>query len=148
MALDPNRELLRHVVATIAFRGGIAIRDVPDHFANLRITAETRSPVEILAHIGDLLVGSHHLLKGEFVEVRSEPLAWNDEVDRFYSALRQLDAFLATDSTLAHSPEKMIQGPIGDTLTHVGQIVILRRIACIPVKEESYFAAEVIPGTF
>jgi len=145
---DPKRELLRHMVATIAFRGGVAIRDAPDDFAGFRVTNDTRSPAEILAHIGDLLVGSYHLLKGEFIELRSEPLPWTNGVDRFYSAVRQLDAFLSTDSPLAYPPEKMVQGPIGDALTHVGQIVILRRIAGCPIAEESYFLSEVVPGSF
>jgi hypothetical protein len=148
MPVEPKRELLRHAVATIAFRGGVAVRDVPDHFADFRVTPETRSPAEILAHIGDLLVGSHHLLKGEFIELRSEPLAWNDEVERFYSAIRELDAFLASETPLAHSPEKMLQGPIGDALTHVGQIVILRRIAGTPINQEPYFTADIVPGSF
>ena len=148
MSKDPKRDLLRHMVATVAFRGGVAIRDAPDDFADLRLTAETRSPAEILAHIGDLLVGSYHLLKGEFIEIRSEPLPWANEVERFYSAVRQLDAFLSTDSPLAHPTEKMVQGPIGDALTHVGQIVILRRIAVCPIGEVAYFSAEVTPGTF
>jgi len=148
MINDPKRELLRHMVATIAFRGRVAIREAPDDFAGLRVTPETRSPAEILAHIGDLLVGSHFLLIGEFVEIRSEPLPWRDEVERFYSAVRELDSFLASDVPLAHPAEKMIQGPIGDALTHVGQIVILRRIAGCPIAEEAYFSAEVIPGRF
>jgi hypothetical protein len=136
------------MVATVAFRGGVAIRDVPDDFAGFRVTDDTRSPAEILAHIGDLLVGSYHLLKGEYIELRSEPLPWANEVERFYSAVRQIDAFLSTDSPLAHPPEKMVQGPIGDALTHVGQIVILRRIAGCPIAEQAYFSAEVIPGRF
>ena len=148
MAKDEKRELLRHMVATIAFRGGVAIRDAPDYFAVFRVTAETRSPAEILAHIGDLLVGSHHLLNGEFVEIRSESLPWQQEIERFYSAIRRLDAFLSTDSPLAYAAEKMVQGPMGDALTHVGQIIILRRIAGCPIKEEAYFSAEVIPGRF
>jgi hypothetical protein len=148
MTADPKRDLLRHTVATIAFRGGVAIRGVNPDFAGFRPTPETRSPVEILAHMGDLLVGSHYLLKGEYAEVNSEPLPWNDEIARFHLAVRGLDAFLASDTPLAHSPEKMIQGPIGDALTHVGQIVILRRIAGLPIEPEPYFTASVVPGIF
>ena len=148
MNLDSKRELLRHAVATVAFRGRIAIADAPADFAGFRVTEATRSPAEILAHIGDLLVGSHFLLKGEFVQLASAPLSWDAEVERFFAAVRELDAYLASGSPLAHTPEKMIQGPIGDALTHVGQIVILRRIAGFPVRREPYFTAEIVPGTF
>ena len=148
MNSDPKRELLRHAVATIAFRGRVAIADAPTNFAEFRVTEGTRSPAEILAHIGDLLIGSHYLLQGEFVELASEPLPWDREVERFFAAVREFDAFLASDAQLAHPIEKMIQGPVGDALTHVGQIVILRRIAGAPIREVPYFTAEIVPGTF
>ena len=148
MITDPKRELLRHMVATVAFRGGIAIENAPADFADFRIAESTRSPAEILAHIGDLLLGSRYLLQGEFVEIVSQPLPWEAEIARFVSAVRELDAFLASDQELVHPVEKMVQGPIGDALTHIGQIVLLRRIAGAPIKQQPYFAAEVIPGTF
>ena len=66
---DPKRELLRHMVATVVFRGRIALADAPSDFAEFRVTPETRSPAEILAHIGDLLVGTRILLQGDFVEL-------------------------------------------------------------------------------
>jgi hypothetical protein len=44
--------------------------------------------------------------------------------------------------------EKFVQGPIGDALTHVGQLVFLRRIAGAPVKQEPYFTAEITPGNY
>ena len=148
MTVDPKREVLRHAVATIAFRGGIAIAGTPAEFANFRATESTRSPVEILAHIGDLLIGSHYLSRGEFIQLASEPLPWDQEIARFRSAVRELDAFLASDERLAHPVEKFVQGPIGDALTHVGQIVILRRIFGAPIEQAGYFTEEVVPGTF
>ena len=148
MNSDPKRELLRHAVATIAFRGRVAIADAPTNFAEFRVTEGTRSPAEILAHIGDLLIGSHFLLQGKFVKLESEPQPWDNEVERFFASVREFDAFLASDAQLAHPIEKMIQGPVGDALTHVGQIVILRRIAGASIREVPYFTAEIVPGTF
>jgi hypothetical protein len=148
MNVDPKRELLRHMVATVWFRGRIAIASVPWEFAQFRVTEETRSPSEILAHIGDLLVGSRFLLNGEFVELVSDPLSWYEETKRFTAAVRDLDDLLASTSPLAFPVEKFIQGPIGDALTHIGQIVILRRIAGYPIKEEPYFTAEITAGKF
>ena len=98
---DPKRELLRHMVATVLFRGRIAIANTPPDFAEFRVTPETRSPAEILAHIGDLLVGTRVLLQGDLVELRSSPLEWNQEGQRFFAAAKELDAFLASDTPLA-----------------------------------------------
>jgi hypothetical protein len=79
MMEDGKRQLLRHLVATVAFRGRVAVDGAPPGFADLRITPDTRTPGEILAHIGDLLIGSHLLLRGDFVELASAPLAWDEE---------------------------------------------------------------------
>jgi hypothetical protein len=144
--LDVKRDLLRHVVATVAYRGGIAVSDSPENFAAFRVDATARTPGEILAHIGDLLEGSLYLVKGEFVYVTSTPLPWGEEVSRFFSAVNALDSYLASDAPMACPVEKLIQGPIGDALTHVGQIVLLRRVAGKPVRVESYFTVEIVVG--
>ena len=143
---DPKRELLRHLVATIAFRGNVAIRDAPDDFAGFKIAEGVRTPAEILAHIGDLLQGSVYLLKGEMVYLNAEPLAWSEETARFFSAVGELDSFLGSEAPIDIPIEKLTQGPIADALTHIGQIILLRRAAGIPVRTEGYFQAEIVPG--
>ena len=147
-ALDLKRELLRHLVATLAFRGGIAIRDAPDGFAEFRADETTRTAGEILAHIGDLIQGSLCLVKGEFVYLHSPPQLWSEDVGRFFSTIKEFDLYLASDAPLAQPIERLLQGPIADALTHVGQIVMLRRIAGKPIREESYFTAEIKAGEF
>jgi len=144
--MDLKREVLRHMVATVAYRGGVAIRDSPESFATFRAHETTRTPGEIMAHIGDLLEGSLYLLKGEMVFLTSTPLPWKNEITRFFSAVKALDSYLATDAPLACPVEKLVQGPIGDALTHVGQIVMLRRIAGTPIHPEPYFTAEIVAG--
>lgn len=146
MSSDPKRELLRHVVATLAYRGGVAVSDAPEEFAALRVAEAARTPGEILAHVGDLLEGSLRLMRGEFVYLNSSPLPWPDEVGRFFSAAKEFDSYLASDAPLAHPPEKILQGPLADALTHVGQIVLLRRIAGAPVRAASYFTADIAAG--
>ena len=134
------------MVATVAYRGGLACADTPENFATFRAHESTRTPGEILAHIGDLLEGSLHLLKGEMVFLTSTPLPWKEEVARFFSAVKALDAYLASDGQLAFPVEKLVQGPIGDALTHVGQIVMLRRMAGNPIRPEPYFTAKIVAG--
>ena len=144
--LDLKREVLRHMVATVAYRGGLACADAPESFAAFRATSTTRTPGEILAHIGDLLEGSLYLVKGEMVFLTSTPLRWNEEVTRFFSAAKAFDSYLASDAPLACGVEKLVQGPIGDALTHVGQIVMLRRIYGSPIRPAAYFTAEIVAG--
>ena len=148
MHLDSKREALRHLLATVAYRGSVAIADAPENFAEFRVHEETRTPGELLAHIGDLIEGSLYLSKGELVYLTSTPLPWTEEVARFSAAVKQLDAYLASGSIIACPVEKLIQGPIADALTHVGQIVMLRRIAGRPVQSGGYFEAEIVPGKY
>ena len=136
------------MVATVAYRGGVAITDAPDGFAEFRAHETTRTPGEILAHIGDLLEGSLYLVKGELVYLTSDPLPWKEEVTRFFSAVKKFDSYLATDAPLACPVEKLVQGPVGDALTHVGQIGMLRRMAGKPIQPEQYFTAEIVAGEF
>jgi hypothetical protein len=42
--------------------------------------------------------------------------------------------------------EKLLQGPVADTFTHVSQLAMLRRIAGVPIIGENYFVADVIAG--
>lgn len=147
MTFDLKRELLRHLVAVLTFRARLALADAPENFAGFKIDETIRTPAEILAHIGDLLEGSLYLMKGEMVYLNSAPLpSWKEETERFFAAAREFDGFLASDAPLAQPVEKIIQAPIADALTHVGQIVMLRRAAGSPIQAANYFAAEIVAG--
>ena len=140
------KEMLRHTLATLAYRGGKAVRGAPEGFAALKAAATTRTPAEILAHIGDLLDWTVCLARGEHVWHDSLPLPWPEEVARFHAALARVDAVLASDAALGTSLERLFQGPIADALTHVGQIALLRRVFGAPVRGENYAKAEIVAG--
>ena len=146
MTPDPQRDLLRHTLATLAYRGGKAVRGAPASFAAYRVAAGTRTPAEILAHIGDLLEWALSLARGAEAWNTAAPLPWEQESARFFGALANLDAYLASDAPLGCSAERLFQAPIADALTHVGQIAMLRRLAGAPMKGENYFKAEIVSG--
>ena len=143
---DPARQLLRHTVATLAYRGGKAFQGVPDDFAAFRVGEKSRTPAQIIAHISDLLDWALSLVKGKQEWHDSEPLPWPQAVDRFFSTLAALDAALASDAPLGGPAEKIFQGPIADAFTHVGQISMLRRLAGHPVRAENYLRAQITVG--
>lgn len=143
---EDKRQLLRHTVATIAYRAGKALASVPDGFNSFRINETTRTPEQILAHIGDLFDWALSLARGKQAWNNSTPKPWDDEVARFFGALKAFDDYLLSDDELACSAEKLFQGPIADALTHIGQISLLRRMAGGPVKGENYFVAEIEAG--
>jgi hypothetical protein len=138
--------LLRHTVATLAYRGGKAVRGASPEFATFKAGPTSRTPAEILAHIGDLLDWALSIAEGEEKWHNGEAMPWNEGVARFHAALEALDDRLASGAPLAAPPEKLFQGPIADALTHVGQINLLRRIAAQPVRGENYFRADIGAG--
>ena len=145
-AADPARQLLRHTVATLAYRGAKAIAGAPAEFAELRVGAATRTPVEILAHVCDLIDWAHHLATGSKGGANRAPLPWDEQAAAFHALLAKLDDYLSSRAPLASPPEKLFQGPIADALTHVGQLTLLRRLAGAPVRGENYFRAEIEVG--
>ena len=143
---DSGREFLRHTLATLAYRGGKVLRDSPPGFATLASTDGSRSPIEILAHIGDLLEWTLHLTEGRHTWTERQAESWDAEVDRFFELLRKVDARLVAPEPLAAPVENLFQGPVADALTHIGQLALLRRRAGSPVKGENYFKAEIVAG--
>jgi hypothetical protein len=143
---DPAPALLRHTLATLAYRGGKALRDAPAELAEFRVAARSRTPLQILAHVGDLLDWALELCEGRHVWQESTPISWEREVERFFEGLAALDARLASGRPLGFPPERIFQGPIADALTHVGQLAMLRRLAGSPVRGENYFKAEIRAG--
>ena len=143
---DPKREMLRHTVATLAYRGAKAVRGAPESFASFTSSETTRTPAQILAHIGDLLDWALSIAKGAEAWNNSEPLEWNKEVRRFHAALESFDEYLASDAELSGTCERLFQGAIADALTHVGQLTLLRRIAGAPIKGENYSRAKIEAG--
>ena len=140
------RDLLRHSLATIAYRGGKVVRDAPQGYVEFQAGQNCRTPVQILAHVGDLFDWALSMAKGQPAWHNSPPLSWPDEVQRFFESLKRFDDFLAGPEQLHASPEKLMQGPIADIMTHVGQLSILRRLSGVPIKSENYFEADVAAG--
>ncbi len=143
--VSPDIQFLRHTLATLAYRGGKAVRGAPAAFGAFRPAPGMRTAVEVLAHIGDLLDWTLHLADGRHVWRDAVPLPWEQEAERFFAALAACDARLVA-APLACAPGKIFQGPIADAHTHVGQIAMMRRMAGIPIRGENYYLADIVPG--
>jgi hypothetical protein len=139
-------EMLRHTVATLAYRGAKALRGAPADFAAFRAAPDTRTPGEILAHIGDLFDWALSLANNKQTWRNSPALTWEEGTVRFFAALEAFDRRLASDEPLGCPVDNLFQGPIADALTHVGQINLLRRMAGCPVRGENYFRADIAAG--
>jgi hypothetical protein len=145
VAVPAGRQMLRHTLATLAYRANKALKEVPPEFLNFRLNDRTRTPGQILGHLGDLMDWGISMAVGR-PAWKEEPVTdWQTGVDRFFAATRKFDDVLASAEP-ACGVEQLFQGPIADALTHVGQINLLRGIAGCPVKAENYFKADIAIG--
>jgi hypothetical protein len=96
--------------------------------------------------MGDLLDWALSIAQGKEVWRDSHPQPWTLEIARFYTSLSALDLYLAGTTTIASPPERLLQGPIADAITHVGQLAMMRQISGIPVRGENYFKADIRTG--
>jgi hypothetical protein len=145
-AIDPARQLLRHTLATLAYRGGKTLRGAPEAFAGFDTGEKGRTPVQILAHMGDLFDWALAIARGKEEWRNATPLPWPQEVKRFFQTLQAFDDYLASSQPLDSSVERLFQGPVADALTHTGQLAMLRRMANCPMRGENYFRAEIVAG--
>lgn len=137
--------LLRHTVATLAYRAAKALRGAPPAFGDFRAAEGGRTALAVLAHLGDLLDWAVTICDGQATWSDAAPVSWEEQVERFFAGLRRLDERLAAEP-LRCTAGALFQGPIADALTHVGQLAMMRRLAGAPVRGESYYRAEIVPG--
>jgi len=144
--MTDTRAFLRHTIATVAYRGAKAVRGAPASFASYSPDGSDRTPAKILAHVGDLYDWALSQAKGAEAWRDSPPLEWDAEVARFFAALQRFDDYLASDAPIAAPAERIFQGAIADSLTHVGQLAMLRRLAGARIKGENYARADIVAG--
>src|SRR5215471_17424152 len=139
-------ELLRHTLATLSYRSAKTMRSAPDSFAGFKPGPTSKTPLQIVAHMGDLFDWALTMLDGRWKWHNSTPLSWRDECERFFRTLKQFDTAVASGQPIKTDLTKIFSGPIADALTHTGQLATLRRLAGCPMKGESYAQADIVIG--
>ncbi len=137
------QDALRHVLVTLGDRFEHAVADAPPGFGEFDAGCETRRPVEIVHHLCGLMRFAGALWSGtEAVPPASG--GWEAEVVAFRVELRALDTLLRDlpAPTGETSAAKVLQGPLLDALTHVGQLLTLRRLAGAPVPPRRYYRVD------
>jgi len=138
--------MLRHALATLAYRAGKALRNAPPEFSGFRCADGSRTAGQIVAHMGDLMDWGASIARGQQVWRDAPVQVWPADVRRFFQALQAFDEAvtdLDPDDPLA---PKLLQGPIADALQHTGQLTMMRRLAGEPIAGENYYAADIVIG--
>jgi hypothetical protein len=143
---DVARATVRQLAATLAYRAAKVVRDVPPGFGETTFGPATRRPVQIVAHMADLMAWGVSMAQGGREWKAGGSDDWDREVARFFDGLATLDMALAADGPFAGKIDKIIQGPLADALTHVGQLALLRGMSGAPLRPESYARAAIEVG--
>ncbi|HEY3221088.1 MAG TPA: hypothetical protein VGJ80_10170 [Gemmatimonadales bacterium] len=139
-----DRELLRHFLAAIAYRTQKALRGAPDDYPTVSAGNRVRTPAELIRHMTALMGYVRTYFQGGTYPVTPDPLpSFKEEVDRFHSMLTAVGDLLASDAPCSITTEQLLQGPFADTMTHVGQLAMLRRLAESPVPPENFIYADI-----
>lgn len=144
--MDAERALLKHFLAALAYRAQKALRGASDSFADFRAGANLRTPHEIIWHMTGVI---------GYARTFFQPGVWQperlnnfgDEVRRFHLVLEDLGGLLERETPRnGISLEHLLQGPLADAMTHVGQLAMLRRLAGSPVPPENFVFAAIDAG--
>jgi hypothetical protein len=140
------RALLRHTVATLAYRAEKVLRDPPDGFADARVSEAGRSALDIVHHLGDLMEWATRMAEGTYKWAPNPADGWEPACRRFFDGLAALDAVIVTSDFADFTEAVIFQGPVADALTHIGQLAMLRGVVGAPVRPESYARAAIEAG--
>ena len=121
---------------------------MPDNFENFEVGKGVRTPLAILNHMSHVLLYARLAMNGvdqQKIE-QPRPLTWQDEVDRFHEILGEIDKQAVSNELDIDDLKTILQGPLSDVMTHIGQLAMLRRLADSPVKGEDFMKAKIIIG--
>ena len=140
-----GQKLLKHFLAAIAYRTQKALCGAPESFAGFSAGNNVRTPHELLWHMTGLLgYALTYFRGGVWQPEKLESFA--SEIARFHQALEDLGTALEKGTPVrAISVEQLLQGPLADTMTHVGQLALLRRLSGSPVPPENFVRAAIHP---
>lgn len=140
--MNSKREILRHFLASLAYRTQKALRGTPSDFGEFRVSPDVRTPRELVKHMTSVLGYARTFFIGG--EYRPESLATLDEeVEHFHAILESLSEHFRTGDLSHMSPERFLQGPLSDAMSHAGQLALLRRLFDAPVPPENFIMADI-----
>lgn len=145
--MDEKSSMLRHFLAALAYRTQKALRGAPAGFGDFSAGNRTRTPVELVRHMTSVLGYARTFFVGG--SYRPEPLPTLDqEITRFHTMLHDLAAYIESGNELLDgmTPERLLQGPFADAMTHAGQLAMLRRLEGSPVPPENFIVARIDPS--
>jgi hypothetical protein len=143
--MSEKTEMLRQFLASIAYHATKAIKDAPASYQEYEAGNGVRTPRELVHHVTGVLSYAHSFFE-HYDTTYFDMQSWEYEVQQFYKILSKLDRSIQEKSPRDVSEEQLLQGPLSDTMAHVGQLLMLRRLAGSPVPSENFIYADIKRG--
>lgn len=147
--MNDKADMVRHFLASLAYRFHKAVADAPEGFDVFEPGYGIRSPLIIVRHMNGVLgYGKVAVETGDFDYWHKHPsLDWKGEVALVHETLHEIDTVLSSSTSIeGERLERLLQGPLSDAMTHVGQLAMLRRMAGSPIHAENFFKAAIKAG--
>lgn len=144
-------ELFRHFLATIAYRFEKTVKSATDPYKDFEAGSGVRTPKAIINHMTHVLLYAKGAIQGMPLKRldQPDPLTFEEEISRFYDNLKELDQLTDNQHSISLQALKIIlQGPLADIMTHIGQLAMLRRLGGRSIKGESFMRAPIETGKF
>lgn len=143
--MSENVETMRHFLASIAYHASKAIKDAPSDYPELEVGYGIRTPRHILHHMTGVLSYAHSFYE-EYETTYFPDKPWDGEVEHFFETLEKLDKSMQQSRQEGMTLHRILQGPLSDIMAHTGQLLMLRRIAGVPVPAENFIMADIRVG--
>ena len=142
-----KNELLRHTLSTILYRFNKSVANYKPAFSSFSLGKGSRTPAEIVNHMFLVIKSTRLFIERESRESTTEEvLSLDREIMRFLEELKRLDEVLKGKELPMNYSKRLLQGPLADVLTHIGQIAMLQRMMDNPIQGEDFSSASIETG--
>ena len=137
--------VLRHTLATFAYRLRKCLQGAPESFPDFSPGEGARSSLQVLRHLNSEMLWAGCMFVGEF-ENPTE-VNYHAEIARLEQSMIALDQLLLDQMQPKElSLAQILQGPISDAMTHVGQLALYRGLVGSPIPRENFTKAQIRLG--
>jgi len=139
--MNHNNHLLNHFLKALHYRFEKAIHNAAASYPNYEAGHGTRTPLELVGHMNGVLEFAIATLSKQSRRNIPEQ-AWQEQTTLYYQKLNELNKLLQKNTFDIETLERILQGPLADAMTHIGQLAMIRRLAKSAIAGENYFAAD------
>ena len=139
-----KNEILRHSIATIVYRFDKVINNQEDSFGAFSLGSGSRTANEIINHMFEVLHATRVFIEEErFIKESPKALNFSEEASRFMAECELIDRSLSQEELPIPYVKRLIQGPVSDIFTHIGQLSMMSRLNGNPIIGEDFSSAEI-----